>query len=125
MVKLIWKTLHDERSGEVVQNVNRTSKVEYRATQLLFDVAKKNAGRSCEFELSMIELYRGESDLLRGKNERAGAASSYQKDHTEQITSRMQQELKSALLETWSVWLTVGKRHTASTLMNASRPVAI
>ena len=65
-----------------------------------------------EFELSMIELYRGElQDLLRGKNEKSGSGNSLSKRTIlEQITSRMQQELKSALLETWSVaWLTVGK----------------
>ena len=55
-----------------------------RATQLLFDVAKENSGRfHVEFELSMIELYRGElQDLLRGKNKRKrarGGKALYQK----------------------------------------------
>ena len=95
-----------------------------RATQLLFDVAKENSGRfHVEFELSMIELYRGElQDLLRGKNKRAGAVSSLSKRTIlEQITSRMQQELKSAPWRLGALLATVGKkRHTASTLMNAS-----
>ena len=60
-----------------------------RATQLLFDVAKENSGRfHVEFELSMIELYRGElQDLLRGKNEKSGIQRggklSIKKDHAE------------------------------------------
>eukprot|EP00944_MAST-04C_sp_MAST-4C-sp1_P010332 g10332.t1 len=101
-----------------------------RATQLLFDVAKENSGRfHVEFELSMIELYRGElQDLLRGKNKKdgngiqRGGKLSIKKDHTGTNYVENATGIKISSVGDLERCMAYGwkKRHTASTLMNAS-----